>query len=253
MSDPYYHEWAELYDANTRGVPGDIEFYVDLARQADGLVVELGAGTGRIAVPCAEAGARVLGIDLEPAMLAIARRKAEEAGVTARLDLVEGDMRSFDVPEPAALVTIPFRSFLHNLTTEDQLATLGACHRALRPGGLLALNVFNPDLAMMARWMGKGSGHWEPFSAWQGAAPVEGFQAHQEYVPSAQISTTRLRVRDADGTWRKTSIRLRYVHRFEMEHLLARAGFQVEGLHGGFDRSAFREGSPEMVWIARRR
>jgi SAM-dependent methyltransferase len=192
----------------------------------------------------------VLGIDLEPAMLAIARRKAAEAGLAGRLDLVEGDMRSFSTPEPAALVTIPFRAFLHNLTTDDQLATLRACHDALRPGGRLALNVFNPDLAMITRWMGKGPDHWEPY--WPSAGGGDEFQAHQEYAPSSQISTTRVRVRDLDGKWRKTSVTLRYVYRYEMEHLLARCGFQVEALYGGFDRSEFREASPEMVWIARR-
>jgi len=246
MADDYYRDWAEAYEANTQGVHGDIEFYAELAREADGLVVELGAGTGRIAIPCAQAGARVWGIDSEPSMLEIAGRNAEEAGVTDRLTLVEGDMRDFDVPEPAALVTIPFRTFLHNLTTDDQLATLRACHRALRPGGRLALNVFNPSLTMIARWMGRSERHWEPSNGW------DGYQAQHHYAPSDQVSITHMRVRDQQGKWRKTSFTLRYVHRFEMEHLLQRTGFQVETLYGGFDRSEFGESSPEMVWVALR-
>ena len=246
MADGYYRDWAEAYEANTQGVPGDIKFYADFAREADGLVVELGAGTGRIAIPCAQAGARVWGIDSEPSMLVIARRKAEEAGVTDRLTFIEGDMRDFDVPEPAALVTIPVRTFLHTLTTDDQMATLHACHRALRSGGRLELKVFNPNLTMVARWMGRGERHWVPSKGW------DGYQTQHRYAPSEQVSTTHMRVRAQQGKWRNTSFTLRFVHRFEMEHLLQRTGFQVEMLYGGIDRSEFSESSPEMVWVARR-
>lgn len=243
--DPYYRDFAAAYDEYTRGVPGDVAFYVRLAREA-GRVVELGAGTGRIAIPTAQAGVPVLGLDLEPAMLEVARRRAEEAGVGSLLRLAVGDMRSFTLREPAPLVTIPFRTFLHNLTTEDQLATLAACRDALEPGGRLALNVFNPDVRLIARRMEQDPDRWEPFAAW------EGYQARNDYAPAAQVVTTSLRVRDAAGKWRRTSIRLRYVHRYEMQHLLERSGFEVESLFGGFAGEPFGEGSTEMVWIARR-
>ncbi len=151
--DPYYRDFAHAYDEYSRGVAGDVEFYRRLAAEA-GVVVELGVGTGRIAIPTAQTGIPVVGFDREPAMLAVAREKARDAGVEALVTLREGDMRSFVLDQPVPLVTIPFRTFLHNLTTEDQLATLAACHRALVPGGRLALNVFNPDLQKMARWMG---------------------------------------------------------------------------------------------------
>lgn len=242
--DPYYRDFAYAYDEHSLGVSGDVEFYVRLAREA-GSVVELGVGTGRIAVPTAEAGIPVLGFDREPSMIAIAREKAEHAGVSEFVTLREGDMRSFVLDESVPLVTIPFRTFLHNLTTEDQLATLGACHRALEPGGRLALNVFNPNLRSIARWMERSGAHWEPFGGW------DGFEAHQEYGPTEQVMTTSLRVRDEEGQWRRTSFRLRYVHRFEMQHLLERSGFEIESLHGGFDGERFEEGATEMVWIAR--
>ncbi len=243
--DPYYRDFAHAYDEYSRGVDGDVEFYTGLAREA-GAVVELGVGTGRIAIPIAQAGVPVTGVDREASMLAVAREKAEAAGVASLLTLREGDMRSFVLDEPVPLVTIPFRTFLHNLTTEDQMATLAACHRALTPGGRLALNVFNPDLLKMARWMERRGERWEPFGAW------EGFEAQQAYVPAEQIVTTSLRVRDAEKKWRRTSIRLRYVHRFEMQHLLERSGFEVESLAGGFQGEPFTEGSIEMVWVTRR-
>lgn len=256
MGDPYYRDWAHEYDTNSRGVPGDVEFYTDLARQADGLVIELGVGTGRIAIPCTEAGARVHGVDLEPSMLSIAREKAASRGLEERLTLAEGDMRderTWAAPGPAALVTIPFRTFLHNLTTDDQVATLQACRRALDAGGVLALNVFNPSITKIAAWIGADRhDRWEPWCAQRQA----GIEAQHDYQPSAQVVTSTLRVREggADGTrarWRRTSVTLRYVHRFEMEHLLARCGFVVDALYGGFDRAPFGASSPEMVWIAR--
>ncbi|MPZ98564.1 MAG: methyltransferase domain-containing protein [Dehalococcoidia bacterium] len=133
-----------------------IEFYRTLALEAGGLVVELGVGTGRIAIPSALAGARVLGIDFSSEMLTFGRRNAAEAGATS-LQLVRGDMRRFALRQPAALVTVPFRTFLHNLTIEDQLATLASVHAALRPGGHLALNIFNPDITKIVDAIRAGS------------------------------------------------------------------------------------------------
>ena len=130
--DPYYRDFASAYDEYTRGVDGDVAFYTELARRA-GSVTELGVGTGRIAIPIAQSGIPVTGIDREASMLAIAREKAEAAGVASLLTRREGDMRTFVLDEPVPLVTIPFRTFLHNLTTEDQMATLVACHQAQSP------------------------------------------------------------------------------------------------------------------------
>lgn len=246
-ADPYYRDWADVYDEHSRGVPGDVDYYVGLARQADGLVVELGVGTGRIAIPSAVAGARVLGIDLAPSMLAIARRRSGAAGVADRLELAEGDMRTFTTPEPAALVTIPFRAFLHNLTVEDQLATLEACRRALRPGGRLALNVFQPDPVLIARARSRSPRTWEP---WGGPDSV--IRARHTHDLAEQVVTTRLRRRGQGGRWVDSSVTLRWVYRFEMEHLFARAGLEVEALFGDFTGAPLVDGSREMVWLARR-
>ncbi len=249
MSDeprPYW-EFAEINDrrwTDRSGVAGDVEFYRGLALEAGGLVVELGVGTGRIAIPTVQAGVeRMLGLDLAEAMLAVARRKVAEAGVGERLTLEIGDMRDFTLPEPAALVTIPFRAFLHNLTTEDQLSTLAAAHRALGPGGRLALNVFNPSILMIAEWMQRGPDEWEE---------LRGAIARHQYEPSAQRAHTVQRIRDADGVEHRESIELRYVHRFELEHLLVRSGFEIEALYGDHMGASFGETSTEIVVVARR-
>ena len=243
-----YGSYAAVYDAHTAGVPGDVAFYRSLALEADGPIVEIGVGTGRIALPAAEAGATVIGLDASPAMLTIARDKARAAGpaVDGRLALVRGDMRRWALRRPVALVTIPFRTFLHNITTADQLATLAAVREALQPGGRLALNVFNPDIAMIAENMRAEPGAWRPRQA-----PGGGVE-QRVYEPTAQITRSTWSIHQPGGSSVRFSFALRYVYRYEMEHLLARAGFAVEALFGDHFRAPFEERSTEMVWIARR-
>ncbi len=241
----YYRQAPGLYDETARGIPGDVEFYRDLAVASGGPVIELGVGTGRIAIPTAQAGAKVIGIDLVPEMLAVAQARATAAGVASRVHLVEGDMRTFTVDQPVPLVTIPFRAFLHNIEDADQSATLRACHRALQPGGCLALNVFNPDLGLIQRWIGKSARHYEPFDA-------EGrVEAHHDYRSAARIVTSTLRWREG-GAARRGTLTLRYVSRDEMESLLTATGFRVESLAGDCQGTPFEEGAPELVWVARK-
>ena len=199
-----YYEAADVYDATTKGVPGDVEFYRDLALASGGPVVELGVGTGRIALPIAAAGVDVIGVDLAPAMLAVARRRAAEAGLAQRLRLVEGDMRTFAVPKAVPLVIIPFRTFLHNLSVEDQRATLAAAYRALLPGGCLALNVFSPDLRLIERRMTQGARRSEPFG---GSGEV---LARYAVLSGSQVVTSRLCWKEG-GSVRRATLTLRYV------------------------------------------
>ena len=240
MPDDYYLHHADAYDRSSPGVAGDVEFYRALAVEAGGPVVELGAGTGRVAIPVAQAGIEVVAIDNAAPMLAIARRKAIEAGVAHLVHPVLGDMRAFSVRERVPLVLIPYRSFLHNLEVEDQVATLAACRQALRPGGVLAFNVFNPALRIVDGWTGLSPEEWDSRGAPESvtAAPL--------------VVRSTLRVRGDDGVRRDARIALRYVSREEMESLLDRSGFAVEALYGDFERTPFTRTSTEMVWIARR-
>jgi ubiquinone/menaquinone biosynthesis C-methylase UbiE len=126
----------------------DIPFYVELARQAaerGEAVLELGCGTGRVTIPMAQVGADVTGLDSSPAMLDIARAKAQQAGVA--VTWVEGDMANFELGRMFGLVTIPFRSFLHLVTDEEHRECLAAIHRHLVPGGQVALNFYVPSSA----------------------------------------------------------------------------------------------------------
>src|SRR6266542_3783086 len=156
---------ASLYDPWSRSVTEDVSFYVEEARRAGGPVVELAVGTGRIAIPTAAQGIRVIGIDSSPGMLEICRRRAELAGVSELLELRLGELEEPPVDERVRLVTCPFRSFLHLLDDDARLRALRAARQLLVPGGRLVFDVFAPaadDIANThGRWLERESGIFE--------------------------------------------------------------------------------------------
>ena len=140
-----YDAIASLYDEWSRSVTEDVSFYVEEALASGGPVVELAVGTGRIAVPTAKAGIRVIGVDQSQGMLAMAREYAEREGVTELVDLRLGDLRDPPVDERVPLVTVPFRSLLHMAEDGDRSRALAAAMRLLEPGGRLVFDVFAPS------------------------------------------------------------------------------------------------------------
>jgi ubiquinone/menaquinone biosynthesis C-methylase UbiE len=222
--------FAVDYDKWSAEMTEDIPFYVELAREAGGPVVELAVGNGRVAIPVAEANGRpVLGIDISPAMLAQARANAEAAGV--QLELREGDMRDLALDDPAALVYCPFRGLMHLASWADRRHVFERIAAALRPGGRFAWNAFVFDPQIAARL----HGHWQEDAA---------VRHRIDYSPTdARIDLTL-----ADGT----TIPLYWSTRAEWEGLLDVAGLEVEALYGWFDRRPFDAESREFVWVARR-
>jgi ubiquinone/menaquinone biosynthesis C-methylase UbiE len=229
-----YDAFAPVYDDWASHMTEDVDFYVALAQEAmaaPGAIVELAVGNGRVAIPVAAAtGARVVGIDSSPAMLAQARARAAEAGVG--LELLEVDMRDLAVEEPAALVYCPFRGLLHLPTWADRLRVFERVAASLRPGGRFAWNafVFNPHIA--ARLDG----------SWGEHARI---RHRVDHVPA----DNRLDITLAEGS----SISLWWVTRSEWEGLISVAGLEVESLYGWFDRRPFDEHSEEFVWVTRKR
>src|SRR5262245_14696414 len=146
--------FAERYDEWAAAMTEDVPFYVALAREADGPLVELAVGSGRVAIPVArETGRRVIGIDSSPAMLAQARERAAREGVV--LELREGDMRELSLDEPAGLIYCPFRALLHVPTWADRRRTFERVAASLRPGGRFAWNAFAFDHRSEERRVGK--------------------------------------------------------------------------------------------------
>jgi SAM-dependent methyltransferase len=255
-----YESVAELYDhVVPYATRGDIEFFVQEARAADGDVLELGCGTGRVLIPLARAGIRITGLDSSAAMLDVLRQKlaTEPVDVRARVQLTVGDMRSFELPGTFALVTIPFRPFQHLLTVADQLACLTSIHRHLRPDGRLILDLFNPSIDYLAN---RPTGELLP----EGPAVTlpDGRILERSFRIVAQDRFRQVNdieliydTTESDGRKRRAvhSFSMRYFFRFEVEHLLARAGFVVENLFAGYDRSPYGSTYPgELIFVARK-
>ena len=198
-------------------------------------MVELGVGTGRIAIPTAQAGAAVIGVDSSAGMLAVCAERAREAGVEDRLDLRLGDLRRPPVDERVPLVTCPFRSFLHLRDDGERLEALGAVRELLRPGGRLVFDVFTPSREDIeethARWIER-----EP-----------GIDERADW--DLEERTLTLSVRGPDGA---STMTLWWVEPGRWHSLLADSGFEVLATYGWFDRRPFA-GGEDSVWIARRK
>lgn len=250
-----FDRWASVYDLVYSYVRDDIPFYVDEARRSGGPVLELGCGTGRVAVPVAEAGVQIVGLDYSQAMLAIARRKAlASRPESGRLALVRADMRHFHLNHRFELVIIPFRGFLSLLTVQDQVRTLVNVREHLVPGGRLVFNIFVPDLDTLVQ-EGDVAYHYRDVTDPATGTRLVMWQ-QSRYDNYHQIVNARVIVDELDeqGVVRQRrylDFPLRYVHRWEMHHLLQLCGFELLDLFGDFDRSAFDESSSEMVWVAR--
>lgn len=254
----YTGERALFYDHVATGVEGDIAFYVEEAVASGSPVLELGCGTGRLLIPVVEAGLEVVGLDASADMLDVARAKlaACRPDVQRRARLVHGDMRDFELAPPFSLVTIPYRAFLHNLSIDDQLRTLGRVRRHLADDGRLILNVFDPSVRLLAagRWSMPADRHREFRHPRTGNRVTirEDFRydLEQQRVDGAFVFEEV----DAGGRVVATihaPLTLRYVFRYEMEHLLARSGFRVDALFGDFRRGPFQAGR-EQIWVARK-
>jgi SAM-dependent methyltransferase len=254
----YAGERALLYDFVATGVEGDVAFYVEEAVASGSPVLELGCGTGRILIPVAAADVDIVGLDASADMLAVAREKLARCplDVQRRVTLVHGDMRDFELSSRFSLVTIPYRAFLHNLSVDDQLRTLDRVRPHLAEHGRLILNMFDPKVSLLAagRWSMPADRHREFRHPHTGnrVAIREDFR----YDLDRQLVEGAFEYDELDASGRvvattRSPLTLRYVFRYEMEHLLARAGFAVEGLFGDFRRAPFQAGG-EQVWIARR-
>jgi SAM-dependent methyltransferase len=228
-----YDKIARVYDPWSVSVVEDVPFYLEEAVRSGGPVLELGVGTGRIAVPVASAGIDVVGVDLSAGMLEVAGERARLAGVS--LELVQGDMRDPPVEGEFPLVICPFRSLLHMETDADRRLALRAVSRRLATGhGRFVFDVFTPaadDIAdTHGRWLEREPGIWERAD----------WDEHSR--------TLILRVRGAEG---EAEMSLAWLSVAEWKELLRDEGFLVDAVYGWFDRSPWR-GGEDSVWVCRR-
>ncbi len=224
MAEATYTANPKLYDDVYAEFVGDLPHVIALMKSAQGRVLEVCCGNGRILAPALEAGVDVDGLDLSAAMLEDARRKLAARGRETRL--FHADMRDFSLADRYALIVIAFNSFMHNLTQADQLATLECCRRHLAPGGRLAIVAFHPSAPILIRF---GSGEEIPTETRHGDGRLVYWDlAIQDRVEQVQTVNRRVQYFDAAGRLEReerASFRMRYVYKPEMELLLRVAGF----------------------------
>ena len=243
---------AALYDldADSDAPSAGVDWFRGLARMSGGPVLELGVGTGRVAVPIAKDGHEVVGIDRSEAMLARAEERARKRGV--RLRLLESDMRTFSLEQAFMLVTIPFNTFLM-LTPDDQWACLARVREHLAPGGRLAIDIFQPNPNMIA---GRDN---DVREEWTRRDPDNGRMVTKFSSTRADVdkSTFRWWYDELDDAgvvhrWQREAT-LHFIYRREAELLMSDAGYDIETLHGDYDGSPPSSASPKILIVARRR
>lgn len=225
-----YDAFAPIYDDWSAHMTEDVPFYVELARETEGPLVELAVGNGRVAIQVArETGRPVLGTDSSPAMLQQARERADAAGVDLELRLQ--DMRELSLEEPAGLVYCPFRALGHLRTWADRRRVFERVHASLRPGGRFAWNffVFDPRIAVRI------DGEWQE---------QNGIRHRVDQFKHDNRLDVTLESGDTISLW--------WLNRSEWEALIDVAGFELEALYGGFERQPFDEHATEFVWVVRK-
>jgi SAM-dependent methyltransferase len=248
-----YAEFARDYDAiyeKLRRPSKDAAFYLRLARKARGPVLELGCGSGRLLLPIARAGIPAVGLDASPAMLDVLAAKSPPPN----LHLVRGRMESFDLGRRRfSLIFAGFRAFQHLVRVEDQLAALSRIRAHLAPGGVFAFDVFSPRHDRLARGRVPEV---EDARFTRDGETVLRYAAISWVDTARQILNVRFRFEKIrkgrraryGKPWQSP---LRYFFRYELEHLLARAGFADVEIRGGFSGEPYDSRAKEIVVVAR--
>lgn len=252
--------YAQTYDVAVSDWQGEIEFYRSFAKESAAKgksVLEIACGTGRVAIRLTTDGARVVGLDFSPPMLEVAREKSR--GMT-NIEWVEEDMRTFDLGETFGLIIVPGHAFQNLVEAEDQVACLQSIERHLDTDGTLIIHLDHQNLGWLGDLVTGKNGIFE--EAEQFNHPETGrairTQRAWTYEPSTQSAIAQTVWEEVDGErnvidrWDSGPIRLHCVFRFEMEHLLARTGFEVEALYGNFLREPLSDKSDGMIWVTKK-
>jgi len=234
--EPTPFDDGALYDLLFGNFDLGKDFYMGLARAAGGPILDLACGTGRILLPCLKAGMDIEGVDLFPSMLTRLREKASALGVSARVH--QANMTSFRLPRRYALIFIVNNAFVHNLTTEDQLATLRTCREHLLPGGLLAFDTAFPGPGWVAAPSGTREMELEVPHPKTGL-PVRIWDTRTfDRVQQLQHSFNEIEMLDKQGkviAVHPSKTTIRWIYKGEMELLLRMAGFGRWQILGDYD------------------
>ena len=243
-----FYDYPDLYDA-LLPVHAEVPFYVDVARQQAGPVLELACGTGQLTVPIALAGFPTTGLDQSTAMLEVAKKRASAAG--ASVEFLHGDMRDFSLGREFKLIIVARNSLLHLLSTEDLLAAFAAARLHLAPDGVFAFDVFNPSVAVLARPAGQRVPVMEAVATPFGPLTVE---TTNDYDAATQVNraTWYISTSDRRDAWTVPLV-LRSIFPQELPLLLSAAGLEMTDRFGELDRAPFSSRSRVQVCLCRRR
>lgn len=256
-----FDAWADYYDLLHPGLPGEAEFYVGQAAKRRGPVLEIGCGTGRIAIPIAMCGINVTGLDNSVPMLDVCREKAKAVRVKRnRLSLVEADMRGFELEAAFPLAIMAYRTFMHCLTPEDQRACLACIYNHLEPGGELICSLWAARPATIVQFNLCEEDAVEVQAA---CIPVSSedlsllhfIRTWRDDFNQRLSESHRVQEVDAAGTVLHEEIltmERAWITPREMEHLLARTGFETLAVLGDFRGALLGPQHTEMIWHVRR-
>jgi SAM-dependent methyltransferase len=237
------YDEPDLYDALLPASVAQSQYYVNLARASSGDVLGLACGSGQLVVPMASMGARVMGLDRSSSMLAAARRRASAAGV--QVELVEGDMRQFDLGRQFSLIFVARNSLQHLSELDEFAAFFASVRRHLAPGGVLAFDIFNPSLPLLSRPAG------QRFHVMRVVSPAHGeltVEATNDYDRESQVNraTWFISTPETPDAW-VMPLHLRSVFPQELLALLAANGVELLRRDGDYGGGAFSGTSPSQV------
>ena len=241
-----FDKWARVYDIVYGSFQDDVSFYLKEAQKSRGKVLELACGTGRIYLELLKKGVDAYGIDIAGKMLESLREKAGSMGLKPAVK--KADMRTFRFSHKFSLIIIPFRSFLHNLTQDDQIKTLRNIRRHLKPGGRLALNFFFPSPDVIANHYGKEI---KRTVKKDGKRYTVINKSRFIDEPNQTVKTKEILKRNNRTLWRDEFI-LSFIYKREFELLLEKAGFSSYKVYGGFNYQPLKSSKQEMVWVVKR-
>ncbi len=243
MKDETFENWANFYDLIYSDYAEDIRFYVEEAKKAKGRVLEIACGTGRIYLEMLREGVDAYGIDVSKNMINYLEDKAEKLDLKPKVK--KADMKYFRFKYRFSLVTIPFRSFLHNLTTKEQLQTLECVRKHLKKDGKLILNFFYPDHELITKTYGKN------VRRTINSDGTKYVLLNRSYFldESDQIVVSHHTLKNNKKIVWSDKLRLALVYKREFELLLRLAGFSRWKLYGGFNYEPHESYKQEMVWI----
>jgi SAM-dependent methyltransferase len=250
-------ELARLYDLDLSEDPGDLDLYLALADRADGPILELAAGSGRLAVPLAAAGHNVTAVDVDSAMLARARDRATAAGVPdGRLELVEADLLELSPPDPPrhALAFIALNSLMLLASRDAQRAALRVLAVHLRPGGIAAVDTWVPDADDLVRFDGRVFLEWVREDPASGRLVTKSGSALHDATSGTLVLTAMFEEAEqgeAPRRWVRQD-RLRLIQPDELSAFAEEAGLRVELIAGGYDLAPLGPGSERAILIAER-